>query len=244
MDVSKLNRDPEFIATILKEVGNELYVTEECSIHIPVRFSERGLASIGSDTYVIGIFPIICGDKYSVIMVDALMRIEPAEVNRINVNDTEYFEFVFPAGTALVANIELAQVDTLTYRIYDEIIAKARVPWYLTYFDLASLFDTAQEYAGAGIGQNKEVTELLISIIARDSASRTEYYRRVVTDTKTLTLNPPLYAPLKNVSLSATNAVSKLGGGHYRDGTISAIVSPSERVEPIEALLFQTTQNG
>lgn len=244
MDVSKLQRDPEFIATVLKEVGNQLYVTEECSIHIPVRFSERGLASIGSDTYVIGIFPIICGDKYSVIMVDALMRIEPAEVNRVVIHDTEYFEFVFPAGTPIVANLDLAQVDTLTYRIYDEIIAKARVPWYLTYFDLASLFDTAQEYAGADIGQNKEVTELLVSIIARNDKNRVEYYRTTVSDKESFLTTPPLYAPLKNVSLSATNAVSKLGGGHFREGTVSTIVSPSERVEPIEALLFQTTQNG
>ncbi len=240
MDIRKLTRDPAYIATVLHEVGDELIVSEDCSIHIPVRFSERGLASIGADTYVIGILPIICGDKYSIILVDALLRIEPAEVNRVNIEDVEYFEFVIPAGNALTPNLSLAMVDTLTYRIYDEIVAKARVPWYLGYFDLAKLFETAREYAGANIGYDKEVIELLVSICARDEKRRTAYYRSLVTSEEDLRINPPLYAPLKDVSLSATNAVSKLGGGHFRDGTVSAIVSPSERPEPLEALLFQT----
>lgn len=239
MDPRKLIRDPEKVATLLKEVGDTLYPLEECRIHIPVRFAERGLASIGAETYVIGILPLIFGNVYSIMMVDSLIRIEPTEVNRVTVEDNEYYEFVFAPGSEMIPNLNLAMVDTVTYRIYDEIIAKARVPWYLNYFDLAKIFDTAPEYAGANIGRNKEVTELLISIVARDQKRRTEYYRRTVKDNSTLISNPPLYAPLKDVSLSATNAVSKLGGGRFRDGTVSAIASPSERVERIEQLLFQ-----
>lgn len=239
MDIRKLVRSPEKVGELLQEMDGALYPLEECRIHIPVRFAERGLASIGAETYVIGILPLIFGGFYSIIMVDALIRIEPSEVNRITIEDTEYYEFVFAPGSEMIPNLNLAMVDTLTYRIYDEIIAKARVPWYLNYFDLAKIFDTAPAYAGANIGQNKEVTELLISIVARDQKKRTEYYRRTATDPLVLEDYPPLYAPLKDVSLSATNAVTKLGGGHFRDGTVSAIVSPSERAEPLEQLLFQ-----
>lgn len=239
MDIRQLVRNTEKVGECLQEMDGALYPTEECRIHIPVRFAERGLASIGAETYVIGILPLIIGGFYSIIMVDALIRIEPSEVNRITVEDTEYYEFVFAPGSEMIPNLNLAMVDTLTYRIYDEIIAKARVPWYLNYFDLAKIFDTAPAFAGANIGRNKEVTELLISIVARDQRRRTEYYRRTIDNPTILEEYPPLYAPLKDVSLSATNAVAKLGGGHFRDGTVSAIVSPSERAEPLEVLLFQ-----
>lgn len=239
MDIRRLIRSPEKVGELLQEMDGALYPLEECRIHIPVRFAERGLASIGAETYVIGILPLIFGEFYSIIMVDALIRIEPTEVNRVTIEETEYYEFVFAPGSEMIPNLNLAMVDTVTYRIYDEIIAKARVPWYLNYFDLAKIFDTAPAYAGANIGRNKEVTELLISIVARDQRRRTDYYRRVIHGPTELESNPPVYASLNDVSLSATNAVAKLGGGHFRDGTVSALVSPSERPEPLEQLLFQ-----
>lgn len=239
MDIRRLIRNPEKVGELLQEMDGALYPLEECRIHIPVRFAERGLASIGAETYVIGILPLIFGEFYSIIMVDALIRIEPTEVNRVTIEETEYYEFVFAPGSEMIPNLNLAMVDTVTYRIYDEIIAKARVPWYLNYFDLAKIFDTAPAYAGANIGRNKEVTELLISIVARDQRRRTDYYRRVIQGPAELESYPPVYASLNDVSLSATNAVAKLGGGHFRDGTVSALVSPSERPEPLEQLLFQ-----
>jgi hypothetical protein len=167
-----------------------------------------------------------------------MLGLDPAEINRVPIDGDEYLEFVFYPGSVVIPNLKLAKTDTLTYKIYDEILAKAHVPWYLSYFDLAKIFDTAREHAGANIGANKEVTELLISIIARNPRIRTEYYRQVIQSENDLVKNPPYFASLKDVTLSATNAVHKLGGGYFRNGTVSAINSPSERTERLEEILF------
>lgn len=240
MDNSTWVRDPKFIGSILHTLDDDsLVCSKKIKIFIPSRFAERGLASLGAENYITGILAIECEGKYSIMMVNAMLRIDPAEINRVNFGEEEYFEFVFYPGSVVVPNLNLAKTDTLTYKIYDEIIAKARVPWYITYLDLAQLFSTAQEHAGANVGSNKEVTELLISIVARNKDKRTEYYRQIVQDEASLVTNPPSYVPLKDITLSATNTINKLGGGYFRQGTISAIVAPSERVENLENLLLQ-----
>lgn len=244
MDTSKLVRNPAGVLATLHEISDELLLVDSlvtsagCKIYVPSRFAERGLAVLGAETYIVGICAIVVGDQYGIMMVNAMIRIDPAENNRVIVNGDEYIEFVFYPGSVVIPNLKLAKTDTLTYKIYDEIIAKARVPWYLTYFDLAKIFDTARQHAGANIGGNKEVTELLISLSARNPKKRTEYYRQIIKDENDIHKLPPYYASLKDVSLSATNAVNKLGGGYFRNGTVSAINSPSERTERLEEILF------
>lgn len=240
MDISKLVRNPAAVSETLHELDdNSLVTAKGCRIYIPARFAERGLAFLGAETYVIGIFAIVVENVYSIMMVNAMIRIDPSEINTVGIGDDEYLEFVFYPGSQVIPNLDLAKTDTLTYKIYDEIIAKARVPWYLSYYDLAHIFDTAREHAGANIGANREVTELLVSVSARNDVNRVQYYRQVLSEDSYLQRSPPVYAPLKDVSLSATNAINKLGGGYFRVGTVSAIVNPSERVERIEEILLQ-----
>lgn len=240
MDLAKLKRDPSKVLATFSEINDKTLVTKTgCKIYVPSRFVEHDLASLGAEVYVIGILTIVAEGCYSSMMVCAMIKIDPAETNRVQVDGDEYLEFVFYPGSVVIPNLYLAKTDTLVYKIYDEIIAKAKVPVYLTYFDLAKLFDTARKHAGANVGYYKEVTELLISLSARSSKNRKMYYRQVMLSTHDFITNPPYYASLKDVTLSATNTTNKLSGGYFRNGTISAINTPSERVERLEGLLIK-----
>jgi hypothetical protein len=239
MDTRKLVRNQAGVLATLHDMEDDSLVTSKgCKIYVPTRFAERGLAFLGAETYIIGVCAIVAEDQYATLMVHAMIRIDPAEINRVMVQGDEYLEFVFYPGSVVIPNLNLAQTDTLSYKIYDEIVAKARVPWYITYFDLARIFDTAQMHAGANIGSNKELTELLISIIARNAHNRREYFRQTLDTEMDAINNPPYYASLKDVTLTATNTLHKFGGSYFRNGTVSAINSPSERPERLEELLF------
>lgn len=239
MDVSKLTRNPAAVLECLHEMeDNSLVTSKVTKIYIPARFAERGLASLAAETYIVGVCAIVVENNYGIMMVNAMMQIDPYETNRVVIDGDEYLEFVFLPGSQVIKNLSLAKTDTVVYKIYDEVISKARVPWYISYFDLAKIFDTAKEHAGANIGENKEVTELLISVIARNNKNRKQYYRQIIESNQDIYANPPFYASLRDVTLSATNATNKLGGGYFRDGTISAINSPSTRVERMEEILF------
>lgn len=239
MDVSRLIRDAAKVHACLKELPDgRLVALKEVKIMIPSRFAERGLASIGIETHIVGIYAMIVEDQhYCVSLVNARLQIEPTAATKVMVADEEYYEFYFAPGSTIVTSLMLVKQDTLTYRIYDEIFAKARVPWYIGYLELGMLFDTAEKHAGTSIGKNREVTELLASIIARNPEDRRQYYRQVVKDTSDLKTKPPAFVPMRSVTYAATNTTNKLAGSYFSEGVTSALVSPSDRVERIEELL-------
>lgn len=239
MNIKNLIRDSSKVHEALQELEDGRVVAkQDCSIYIPSRFSQRGLAETGVENYIAGICAIVIDDQfYAVLSVCAMLRIEPTQVLKVKIQGVEYFEFKFVKGSTIITSTSLVKVDTLVYRIYDEIISKGRVPWYLNYDDLGKIFDTAKLHAGANIGQNSEVTELIISMISRDSSDKTKYYRTVVQNQQYVKTNPPAIVPLRSVIYAATNTTNKLAGSYFGTSVVSALVSPAERTERIEGLL-------
>jgi hypothetical protein len=239
MNPRQLVRDPARVLACLKELPDgRLVTTKGCKIYIPSRFAERGLASISIDTHIVGIYAIVVEDKYyGVSMVNAMIRIDPTSTMKIDIDEEEFYEFEFEPGATVIHSLQLVKTDTLVYKIYDEILAKGRAPWYLGYAELGKLFDTAKKHAGANIGQNHEVTELIVSIIARNAKDRHRYYRTTVKSMDDLQKNPPAIIPLRSVTYAATNTTNKLAGSYFSDGLVSALNHPAEREERIERLL-------
>lgn len=244
MNIASLEKDvPRVLATLREltdsETGDKSIVTSKgCKLYVPIRFSERGLASVGVEITIVGICAIVVEDKYySTMVLNAFIRIDPTVTNKVSVDGDDYYEFVFNPGSVVIPSLQLVKQNTLVYRIYDEFINKGRVPWYMQYPEMAKLFDTARKHAGANIGGDHEVTELIVSMIARDPKNRARYYRQAIQSPEDLKTNPPAFIPLKSVTYSATNTTNKLAGSYMQDGIVSALVSPAERVERIENLL-------
>lgn len=239
MDIRLLVRDSAKVHACLKETSDgQLITTKECKIYVPQRFEQIGLASIGVETHIVGLYAIVFEDKYyGVCNVNTMMRIKPTATERIKIEGVEYFEFTFAAGSTIIPSMDLVKRDILVYYIYDEVISSGRVPWYLTYDDLGSIFDTAEEYAGANIGQNREITEMLVSLIARDKKDRAKFFRRDAVIGEEIRNIKPVFIPLSSVIHSATNTTNKLAGAYMQHGVVSALSNPATKVERIESLL-------
>ena len=239
MDPKKLIHAAKNVHSALAELEDGRLVAKKAvKIYIPSRFAERGLASIGIETQIVGIYAIVVDDAYyGISLVNAMIRIEPTSTMKVMINGDEYFEFYFEPGSTVMSSTHLVKTDTLVYRIYDEIISKGRVPWYLGYSELGKIFDTAKYHAGANVGTNHEVTELIVSMISRDPKNRHQYYRRTIKSLDDLQKNPPAYIPLRSVTYAATNTTNRLAGSYFNNGLVSALVTPADRVERIEDLL-------
>ena len=239
MEVKSLVRDAQRVLACLQELPDGSVVcTKEVKIYIPARFTERNLAYVGVENNILGIYAIVVEDLYyGVSLVNAMISIDPSSMNRLKIEGDDYLEFVFVPGATVFKSTMLVKVDTITYKIYDEVFAKGYIPWYVGYEELGHIFDTAQYHAGAKIGTNQEVTQLIASMVARDSADRTKYYRTKVTQLSDLRTDPPVFIPLKSVEYSATNTTNKLGGSYFSVGVVSALIDPSSRTERIEELL-------
>lgn len=239
MNPLALKRNAQKVHEALSELPDgRLVATKNVKICIPARFAEHGLAFIGIETQIVGIYAIVVDEQYyAVSNICAMVRIEPNSTSKITLDEEDYYLFEFKPGNTIISSVNLLKTDTLTYRIYDEIISKGRVPWYMDYADLGKIFDTAKYHAGANIGENSEVTELIVSLISRDPRDRTVYYRQSVKDEQDIVKRPPAFIPLRSVQYAATNTTNKLAGSYFSDGLVSALVSPADRVERIEDIL-------
>jgi hypothetical protein len=239
MNVHQLVRDAEKVQAALRETEDgKLVAIKPVKIYIPTRFAERGLASVGIETQICGVYAIVVDNSfYAVSMINAMVPISPSSMMKILIDDDEYFEFEFDKGATVIPLLDLLKTDSLVYKIYNEIIAGGHTPWYLNYTDMALIFDTAKEHAGANIGQNHEVTELLVSMVARDSKNRNEYYRHAITSMGDLKTRPPVFIPLRSVEFAASNTLNKLAGSYFSRGVVSALNNPTDRLERLDAVL-------
>lgn len=237
IDITKLKHNSKLGEMYLKEVGDSLLTKKECRIYIPERFNERGLADIGKETYIIGIFALVYDNEYTNLTINAMIKIIPYRTNKVSINGSVYYEFYFNANSLITDNLQLVKKDTIVYYIYDEFISKGKVPWYLDYNDLGGIFDTAKYHADANVGTNREIIELIISLIARNPKNKTLYYRTYVNSQSDVENNPPAIIPLKSVIYAATNTLNRIAGSYMSDGIISALNNPADRTERIENLL-------
>lgn len=239
MDFRQYIQDAAKVQSCLREVeGDRLVTATGCKIVIPVRYVERDLAFVGIETRIVGIFAyIVEGQFYGVSLSCAMMRITPSSTVKVMYDEDEYYEFTFDPGATVCPALKLVMMDTLVYSIYDEIFSKGRVPWYMGMKELGALFEFAKEDAGANIGQQQEVVELMASLIARDPKNRAKYYRQAVETEEDLEKIKPDFIALRSVNWAATNTLNKLAGSYAKDGLISALVTPTERVERLEDLL-------
>jgi hypothetical protein len=166
-----------------------------------------------------------------------MIRIEPTSMMKVLAREDEYYEFAFEKGAVITPSLNLVKSDALIYRIFNEMLASAHVPWYIGYSEMACLLDSAKYHAGANIGRNHDITELLVSIIARNARDRHEFYRTVVKSQQDPLANPPAFIPLRSIEFAATSALNKIAGSYFSRGVVSALISPSTRVERLNEIL-------
>jgi hypothetical protein len=232
-------RDPSKVYSAFKETENgELVALRPLKVYIPARFVQADMAKFETENTFVGISAFVVDDKYyAVSCVPSFMRTEPSTINDIIIDDVEYIEMAFDAGARIVTNTNLVKVDNLPYRLYDEFISKGRVPWFMNYEDMGKLFSDCLYYNNTKIGNNPQILEMITATIARSPSDIKKYYRQEIQSKEENMSNPPIYVPLRAVSLGATNAIAKLMGPYFDENVTSTLISPGQRVERVERLL-------
>lgn len=238
MKSSAFKRDAARVIDSLKELGNTLVTTTGCRVYFPVSYEQYKLAEIsGSDVKALGVFAIVLEDNtYGVMSVCTKVKLTATEMNVVTIDADQYYELVFDKDSVICDNLECLKDDVLTYYIYNAFVGRGAVPWYLTYDDLCHVFDTAKDYANAGVGASPEIVALMMSIVARTDKDRMVYYRQVA-QSKSAGSEPPVFIPINSVEFGATNTLNKLGGNYFDKGVASALTTPTETVETIESIL-------
>ena len=230
-------RNPEKVLSVLSDLPGKPVVTKQkITLQFPVRFSEIGLAKVGTETFVFGLFAIaLDSGEYAVCNVNSLIELGKGLVEKEVIGEVEYFNFTFQPGDIVFKTKELVARPSLIYTAIDEFVFKGKIPHYLDYDDMGKLFDTAEHFAKTSAKILPSVTEFMAAYIARDKENRIKYIRETATQYKDF--KNLKWVPMQSVYWSAPGTVNKLAGAYFQDGIISAIVNPSERVDKIERIL-------
>lgn len=237
MDVSKLTRDRDAIRNGLKAQGDAYVVAKPTTVHFPVRYVSRGMGEVGEITRICGFFCIIQDDRYSVLSHLAPVRTDPDSKSVVTIDGTDYYKFDYEVGSKLIYDVNTIQVNTLVYPIFNELIARAVIPWYATPADEAKVFITAARAAGARIVDDNAIIEMMIAMGTRQPKDKSLFYRHIAKDLNDPKLKDYSRVPLRSPIYGANNATALLIGARFDDSITTALNNPTENIERVEQLL-------
>lgn len=231
---SELKRDGDAVKASLRTVGQQLIATKDIKIVIPYRYVQGKLASVGNLITTTTIFALVVDGVYGVSNICSTMTLTPSSNTVVSFNGEDYFEFSFDKGSVVSPNINLVIDDKNAYNVYNEFIAKGRIPWFMSYEDVGKILATAHNYAGITLSGTNAPLELIITSIARNSNNLYEYYRNTIKNIDEQFEKPPSYVPFKSVSYGATNTAGKIMGSYFDEGLTSALTAPDGGPEGVE----------
>ena len=240
MDVANLKRNAAAIHDNLLELPDGSIITKQgCVIHIPARYVDKGLATLGNETYICAIFGI-SDDKgnYAVSKAAAMMRIDPVSQSKYTHQGDEYIAFECPAGSTVIPDTQLVVQATLLYNIYAYFIGGGLIPWFMDYEqDVLRLFDTDSLHAGSRLVPDRAIFHMIAATIARYREDKTKYYRQVATDRSKIISVRPEYVPFKSVIYGPKSTASRLMGNYFDQAVATSLVNPATGQDEIETLL-------
>jgi hypothetical protein len=233
MDWKAFKRNPAKVRSAVQvQPDKSVVALRGVRIYVPERYLEKELADISSETYIVGIYAMVTDDGfYAVSRINAMMRICPTAINTVKFDQDSYLEFLFEPGSVVLATTDLVASETLVYQIFDEFVAKGKLPWFLDYDDRARLFESADKHAGVNLGKSHAILAMITAATTRQQDDRARYYRH------NLANSIPVTIPLRSITYGTTNTTSKLVGAQWGDAVDSALVTPAEKVEKVEELL-------
>lgn len=234
---NELKRDAGVIKSALKASGQQILTSKDIKIVIPYRYAQSKLATIGNSVQTLAVFAVIVDGYYAVSNLCSTMTLTPSSTTVVSYEGEDYFEFSFDKGSVVTPNINLVVDDKNAYNIYNEFIAKGRVPWFMSYEDFGKILTTAHSHAGITLSGTNAPLELILTSISRNSKNLYQYYRNTIKSLDEQLTNPPSYVPFKSVSYGATNTAGKIMGSYFDEGLTSALTAPEGGPEGVEVHL-------
>ncbi len=231
-----LKHNPEAIINCFRVKDNCTIATDDLKIIFPERFVNKELAILDESVKVVGIYAIVDSKgNYAANTTPIYQNIEIAMIDDIMCDDGKvYKELTIEKDSIVIANNDLIKSDNLIGDIYDELLIKGNVPWYLDYDTVPRVFAETRKYCNNRIGDDRMVFEILVSAIARGD-DKTEYFRHSK-DIKGGNVN---WLPLNNIYYSYSNTGSKLVGAYYGYGVSSAIINKETSSTSLEKSLLE-----
>lgn len=233
LDASQLKRDPVAVKKQLSQAkDNSVIIKTQGQVLLPQPWLEKDLITMGEKTSFVGIFALVIGNVYAVSTILTLIESDPSVVSTETINGSDFYVLNYNPGDRLIMDANCVRRDGLPYKIFDSVLDRGKVPWFLTGEDLAQIYESSAPFASVGYPVDHSVFEIIMASLSRLRSDRSKFYRNGGNFDE-----PPVFIPFRSVQYGASNTTAKLIGAYWTEGLTSALVYPSERKEVIEDLL-------
>lgn len=230
--------NPSAINSKKKRIGSEEVVTSSLRIIFPERYMDSPLAMMGETVYIVGFFMVVDdNNNFAVSSIPAMIRTEPDRITKTTIDDVPYTTLHFDVGSRIVANTDVIIDDNLVHRVYSELLALGRIPFYYSYESATKFFLETKKYNGYELGSNPVLWEYIIATMARDPEDAARLYKSNPAVGSGGNVAPPAYVGLNDVSMGATDVINRQGGSYAKEGLTASLVDPSTRSERMESIL-------
>lgn len=231
------NRDGGYISGRIKSVpvgkGFCSVTTEDMYVYYPTRFEKASLAFIQDFYQVVGYLGLVSNGKYGVFSLPCLLTMNPTSVQTVKIEDKEYTELFFSAGSTIFETNRLSKDSTLVYSIYNELVSKPNMPIYFSYKDALLCLHKTGAYANLSLEKTNVSTEVVIATTTTVSNNPQKLYR-----TEAFTKDSiPVFNGLRNIEHGVTNLPTAIMGSYSDLGVDSIMVNPPKKLEKYEAYL-------
>lgn len=236
LDVSKLKRDAKYISSLLKVTDEKTIAEKDLSLIFPSIYIDKNLAKIGPLCEVLSVLILLDREsgKYSVCLNPAKQNYSPYAIKEITCGNVLYQEMLFKKGDVITPNNYIVLNQQHLFDVFETFYLLGKIPWFMSYEDLADLLVSSKKYCGSSIGDNPVILQVITAIMTRVYGDDDKYFKSEVGLVNGI---KPLFKGIKDPYFSFSSSISKVVGSYLEDGFIGAIVKPSTRSNRISDLL-------
>ena len=219
-ELRQLKRNPDIFKTYFSASKDNVITKENISVMFPSRYINKQVAALGNTVNVLAIYAILDDyNNYCVVNTPIIQTLAPAVIADTNIDGIDYKILYFNKNDIFLTTNTLIVRDSVIHPVVEEFFLQGKIPWFLNYNDLASMFIESKKYTGNGVGLDPLPFELLTSIVSRNPDDKKEYYR-----TCSSKHSVPYYIGLNNPFYSFNNTGAKLIGNRFGTGLNTAII--------------------
>lgn len=236
LDIKKFKRDKKIISSLIKITDNNYIAKEDLFIMLPKKFIELHIGDIDNTVTTLSVLAVFNKDlKYGVINIPAMVKITPDSIDEVEVGSDTYYKLTISKGNSVIDSRDVVIDGDIGYNVFNIMLVKGVVPWYINYLDLVKIFENIPKYTGTKLESYMSIVKIMIALSARSKDDPNKPYRYIIK--KSDEVKDIHWVGLNNIYYTYNSTASKVFGSYMKAGMISAIVNPETKPTKLENLV-------
>jgi len=238
IDVTKLKKNEKLIRSYISKKDGKWYTKEQLHILFPKKYIDKGLTILDNVSLVFGVIMIMDNKyNYGKMLLPNRLEVIPNEIDEVEVEGERWVKLTIEKGEPFLVKDKVVKNTDFVFNAYDLFLMQGKVPFFVTYEDILTIFTNLPKYTGGKVGKDPLIFEILIAIITRHFKELTKEYREVIKTEKDVNKIPFKVVGLKNPYLSFRSTYGKLLGSYFEDAMLGALLFPEDEVTDSEYAL-------